>query len=584
MPSQQTIAQIRTRVQRGAIDGGDDGADTTLVHPDRIDPSTLGHRELMRLVKAVVVSEAMLAAEQDDGGAHRIPHAQRYVDHLEQRQGPTGLFSSSSNIASPPDSAFSITDALLTLELLHGPVASTAATADLANRLRAIVVTALPALRTGGVHTPNHRWELAAVLAGAGRLLAEPTATARAQQWLAEGVDLDADGLYSERSPNYAAAVSNPALLLLARYLDRPDLGEVVHHNLHAHLDLTSPSGLVETVHSRRQDQWGPFPSGPFLTQYAHFAGTCTQCRYGTALALRAGGYDVVEVLARALLEEPVRTALAAPESTTPPEPEQSRGRRWFPGARLLRVWENQDYLTVYAGSDVPCAGRVASGLATNPTFLRLGLGPTGVDSVRLSRDFFRMGPLRPTEMTVDGDHIRMREHLQARYYQPLAPAQRRPDGQYRLQFEGRYAAAMDFQERAHAAVTLQTTVDLRLAPGGVHLGLTTDGAPTVHTLELAIAPGSTVEVADAASQMVDDGEGGLHLRTGYARVSGGGESVLVGPAPAGGAGLNPLYDPGEAYGFVGGTDAIGGSRLYLTWTSPGQVAVQIIREEPGPR
>ena len=51
---------------------------------------------------------------------------------------------------------------------------------------------------------------------------------ARVDEWLAEGPDIDDDGLWSERSPNYAAAVSGPSFLTLAAVLGRESLVDPV--------------------------------------------------------------------------------------------------------------------------------------------------------------------------------------------------------------------------------------------------------------------------------------------------------------------------------------------------------------------
>ena len=137
------------------------------------------------------------------------------------------------------------------------PGASAAALED-------VLTAATPALVKGGVHTPNHRWELSAALARLHRLAPQPALAERVGQWLAEGVDLE-DGLYSERSANYAAHVSNPSLLTVAEVFGRPELVDAVEQNLTATLDLLLPDGSVETVLSRRQDQRWPVPLAGYL-------------------------------------------------------------------------------------------------------------------------------------------------------------------------------------------------------------------------------------------------------------------------------------------------------------------------------
>ncbi|RXZ69275.1 hypothetical protein [Agromyces albus] len=543
-----------------------------------------GHRGLMAMVKAAVVSGVHSAAPTPS----EVTGAARWLSELEELQTATGLFSSGDNLASPPDSAFTITDAALVLRVLRtaGPGAWPD---DLGERLERMLRRAMPALIVGGVHTPNHRWELAGALAGAGELLGAgigEQAIERAQEWLAEGVDIDADGLYSERSAIYAAHVSNPSLLALADVLGRSDLLELVHRNLHAQLDLTAPGGEVETVHSRRQDQkYGVFPLGSFAGQFARFAVSCARCRAATAWALTLPGVDPVDVLAHAMLDDEVGAGLlaAASEKGGPGRAaeiaravgESTATVRWFGGVRLLRRTRGRDWATVYGGSDVPVARRIASGLACNPTFLRLALGRVEVSSVRLSRDFFGLGPFRAASVEYDSiypDRLVMREELAAGYYQPLPEQLRQSNGAYPLEFEGRFAAAMAFGERSVDLLPLRTSVTVELTDEGAELTVTTDGPVAAHALEIGLR--DVPDVAGAAPL----GDGRFHLGDDEATVTVAGATLRVDLDGATGTAPAPHYHPGEAYSFLDGTDAVGGTRLYATWNSPGSVTVRLRR------
>lgn len=581
------------------------------------------HRGVMAMVKAAVVC-VLHPGSRWHGDDAVVARAGEWLADLEALQAPSGLFSSGDNLASPPDSAFTITDVAAVTRLLrehgYGPAtaasgdaltdrgAATGGTAsteslatalrDVHDRLTAVLAAAAGALLVGGVHTPNHRWELGGALARTGTLLGDAALLARARTWLAEGVDVDDDGLYSERSPNYAAYVSNHSLTALADLLDRPDLHEVVHRSLHTQLDLTDDRGNVETVQSRRQDQNGPYPLGPFAGQLRRAAvrHACARCANGARRAAEAPEVDAVDILAQQLTEPD----LAGPLPETPAAESQGSvrvtagssradagtsgadagllgaapevpARRHFRDARLLLDQRRGGArLTVYGGSDVPATGRIASGLACNPTFLRARLGGTGVESVRLSRDFFGLGPFRASTIDVDGDRVLLREQVSATYYQPLTGAALDPAGRYALEHEGRFAAAMSFSGRARDVVTLATTVQVDLRDDGADLTVTTDGPATGHALEIALAPGGELTGAE------ERGDGRYELVEGHARYVQGGQTLVVGPGQGSGPERPPLYRPGEAYTFLGGTDALGGTRLYLTWRSPGTVTVRL--------
>ena len=518
-----------------------------------------GHRGVMAaaLTAVVVASDA---ASPRAGDPELVGYAGERIEELAALQGSGGLFVGGDNLDSPPDSAFTINAAVTAARLLRSWPGT------LGHRLEEVIRAAAPALQHGGVHTPNHRWELAAALARSGALLDGPHLLDRAREWLDEGIDVDEDGLYSERSPNYAARVSNPSLTALADVLDRPDLHDIVHRNLHAHLDLTDRDGWVETVQSRRQDQHAPYPLGPFLGQLRRAAihTGCSRCAEGAALAATGPHVDATEVRADQLLDPALGGPL--PTSAVSPRPP----RRVFRSARLVRETRPGSDITVYGGSDVPAAGRIGSGLACNPTFLRFRSGAVAIDSVRLSRDFFGLGPFRAADMQVDGDRIVLHETVEAAYYQPLPISDRRTDGRYELGHEGRFAAAMSFARRPQDRRTLVTGIELQLHDDGVDLTVTTDGPATAHSLEIALSPGGDLSGATPL------GEGRFELVAGSAEYRRDGHVLTIGPGHGSGAGQPPGYLPGEAYTWTGGTDAVGGTRLYLTWRSPGTTSIHL--------
>lgn len=557
--------------------------------PVDADAAIAGHRSWMRAVKAAVVMGLAGEARPGDEAA-----ASRWLAELEALQLPSGLFAAGDNLASPPDSAFTITDVAATAAALRRAPSGAAAWvagpySEIGGRLEALLRRAVPALAVGGVHTPNHRWELAGALAGAAALLgglAAVAAEGRAREWLAEGVDLDAGAMFSERSANYTAYVSGPALLLLADRLDRPDLRDAVHRALHTVLDLTTPAGVTETVHSRRQDQHDDgFPLGPFLTLFARFAPGCPRCRAAASWSLRLPGVDAVDAVARCLAGGQAADGLALATADAEVGTDElaavalGDGERLWASQRLWRRWSGADWTVVYAGSDVPVAGRVASGLACNPTFLRLARGGAEVASLRLSRDFFGLGPLRATALMADRDRVVLTEELAASYYQPLPVEARRDDGDYALEFEGRFASAMSFSLRPRSEVRLATEVVVDVRTDGVDLEVRTSGASTGHALELAFPGEVDLEGAEPV------GDRAFRLAEGSSLVRGGGPTLVVTAAPP--ADASPaVYSPGEAYEFLGGTDAVGGTRLYVTWTSPGVQRISIraaVDGDPGP-
>lgn len=386
--------------------------------------SPLAHRETTARLKSLV------AAWSHPGSAHHhddrlLPPADGLLRQLAAAQTPSGLFDSS-NLASPPDTAFTVNDLCLTAELAGREEALT----GIADGLREIGRRTLPPLLTGGVHTPNHRWELTSALARLDALLGhEPAVRARVEEWLAEGVDQQSDGMYSERSPLYAGAVTNPSLLVLADLLDRPDLLDPVRRNLEAFLPLLDEDGLLESVHSRRQDQHEVgHPGTAFVLPYRRFA--LEEDRPDFAAAARSlqrhgldGRHGLPEVMAHP------RLGLALPAG---PEEWRWSGAAQLADSGLAVEASGRTRTVVFGGSDQPAVQAVRSGTANTATFLRFRHGSAVVQSLRLSSDFFGLGPFRSETLEPrDGGGYVLRQRLRAGYYQPLAAADRDPLGAY---------------------------------------------------------------------------------------------------------------------------------------------------------
>jgi hypothetical protein len=532
------------------------------------DPATLQHRELM--ARALTLVGAW--ARNRPGGTDRpddadLATAHGWVRHLAARQSPGGTFVGGDNVLSPPDSAFTVNDVCDALELLAPHRATVPAAGALAEDLDGIVHRATPALLTGGVHTPNHRWEISAALARVHRLLPDPALVERIDAWLAEGPDIDDDGLWSERSPNYAAAVSCPSFLVLAEVLGRPALLDPVRRSLDATLALLLPDDTVETVQSRRQDQSKPFGIGAFAPLLWH-------------VAVLDGRHDLAAVAARAATAEMWQPGAVAARAMTDPLLAQPLpggdplpvGTTAFTDARLVHVREADRDVVLFAGSDVPAQGHVRSGLANSPTFLRVFAGSVVLSDVRLSREFFGLGPFRPTELdALDDGRFRLTERVTAGYHQPLAAETRRPLGDYDLTDEGRFSASMSFGDRALDSVALTTTVDVAVTPGKVVLDVETAGADVPWSLQLTFRAGGTFS---GVSTEAGTGERVLDAGTGSYRV--GSDTVTFGPGNGSGPGQPAFYAPGQDYAFLGGTDRPDGEHVHVTGRSPGRTRIVI--------
>ena len=520
------------------------------------------HRALARRVKTLVA--AYRSPESALHGSERaVAAALTHLRALRSLQTASGLFAGGDNVQSPPDSAFTVNDVCDAHVLAAGAGPELD---DVTAALAEIAGAATGPLLTGGVHTPNHRWELSAALARLHRSFPDDRLLARVEEWLAEGVDIDAEGLYSERSANYAAHVSNPSFLLLADVLDRADLRDAVERNLTATLDLIRPDGTVETVHSRRQDQRLSFALWPYLPHYRLLAIRTGRGDFARAARLAAAdGINDPDLLAQTLLTPDLCRALPAPDAEKLPRD------RYLPTARLAVHASATANTVVYGGSDVPEHRRIRSGLACNPTFLRLFAGAAVLDAVRLSRVFFDLGPFRAADMEqLAENRYRLTQTLTTAYYQPLPKDHRRDDGAYRLVDEGRFSAAMAFPDRPQDEVSHTTRVEVDLRDDGADLRIDISGPSVPWALELTFRPGGEPQGA------VPLGDGRWCLTTEPLTYRVGDDEIRVEAAvetgePLAGPDRSDVlrYDPGQDYTVVGGTDATTGNRVYLGGHGP---------------
>jgi hypothetical protein len=556
MPDSRTDAAFLAAVTAAA----DEQARDVLAGVDDLLAGAPHHRAVMSAAKALVAC-GVHPGSALHASAEAASAAARLVAFLDGMQGANGLFDGE-NLASPPDTAFTINDLCDTYALLQTE-AVPEALRPLAGALEAIALKAAGPLRHGGVHTPNHRWELSAALARLHRHWPDERLVARVDQWLAEGVDIAPDGLYSERSAIYSLAVSNPSLTAVGTVLDRPALLDMVCRNLEAIAATALPDGTVETVHSRRQDQKGSFPLAPFLMQFRRYAIARERGDFAAVVEriLKEPITGAADALAELLLEPALGEVL--------PEAEAPQAKTTvFESAGLAVARDGDVAVTVFGGTDYAGHGWIRSGLSSNPTFLRVFNGGAVLDSVRLSREFFGMGPFRADRFeSVPGGFV-LTERVAAAYYQPLPEEFRRADGMYALRDDGRFSASMDFAHRPIDEVALETEVRVHLTDEEVRLGIEAIPGSVRQVLELAFREGGELEgVRPLDSGGFTPVEDGFAYRVGEHRIE-----VRVDGRGTGTAGL--AYHPGEDYTHLSGTDAAQGLRVYVPLPETGRSTI----------
>lgn len=185
----------------------------------------------------------------------RIERALQFQIGLVQETGLIDL--ESTNWQSPPDTAFTVQllCPIVDLSVLYDEVDGAARIREL---LTEFVRLAASGIVDGGFHTPNHRWVICSALAYAQEIVPALDVSDYIHRMLAEGIDINEDGEYSERSTGIYTAVTNRALFLMAEKLGMPELLEHIRKSLDFVSTLFQPDGSVVTAMSSRQDRGKP--------------------------------------------------------------------------------------------------------------------------------------------------------------------------------------------------------------------------------------------------------------------------------------------------------------------------------------
>jgi hypothetical protein len=473
----------------------------------------------------------------------------------------------SGNLHSPPDTGFVVETVATALAVLrrNGDPRLSKSEENMAAFLRG----AGEALVTGGVHTANHRWVVCSALARINALLPAAKYVDRIDDWLGEGIDIDADGQYSERSAGIYSRVTDNALITVARLLDRPGLLDPVRRNLDLNVYLMHPDGEIETVGSRRQDQFMIGSISDYYLAYRYLA-----IRDDNALYAAITGFIEQQRLAslertnRAIhfLEEPLlREALPA-GGVIP-----SDYAKVFPNSGLARIRRGDVSATVYGGSDWPLG--VASGLASNPTFFTFRKSKAILQSVRMGAAFFSLGAFHSAGLEANGNRYSLHQRFHVPYYQPLPKAQRSARGDYPLTpaADKRFWNKMNFPNRPPSNVqTLEQRVTITENHGVCELNFDISGQTGVPvTIELSFRTGGKL----SGSLQELPREKCFLLKQGFGNYRVGDDAIEFGPGQAEHQFLNLS---GHSYIAHGGALKAGGECVYITGFTPFQKVITI--------
>jgi len=491
--------------------GIESGPAATFINADGV-PSA-SHRDNARLLAALVrlYVEPASALYGDGSVLERI---ERAIEFQLASAEPHGLIDLvSTNWQSPPDTAFTIQLLAPLVDAFDGAQALQGIDRIRAGLLRYLERTA-PALVDAGFHTPNHRWVVCSALALAAVHLPDLQADAYIDRILAEGVDINEDGEYSERSTGTYAAVSNRSLVFMADALERPELLGPVRANLGFMARLFHHDGTIVTAMSQRQDRGTRVVPVQLASIYLEMA--------------HRDGVDEWRAIADTLVEasEPRWSGAHGEPSLTPADPAGAGLCAWLlhPFHRHPELRSSHDshatprraepprrYEAHFARSGIY---RVRDGEASvtvlrgDHGLLDLVWGPMHVAGAKIAGSYF--GKLRfaaaTMERIADGVRLEMPEEAQPRVGYQLPVDRDVPFNEAVFMKEGR--PWIDHPRFGLTVDVVRTAsgIALRVRSSGgqdgvpCELELCTRGATRLET------PGASVAIGDGSTAVVKDG------------------------------------------------------------------------------
>lgn len=395
------------------------------------------------------------------------------------------------NFNSPPDGAFAVRSASVGARLARKYDAK-----EIGAIIEAFLKRQGEGLVKGGIHTPNHRWVMSAALACLDELFPQdPRYRRRAEQWLAEGIDIDADGQYTERSSGTYNIVVNQSLVTIADKFQRPELLEPVRRNLASVMKLMDANDELVTDISTRQDRFTKVDVGRYWYPLAYLAWKDGNPVY----AHLARKYAEREAPTSYLMLEP-KLALEGARTQAPEE----NYRHVFPGLGVARIRRGARSATVF--------GQRSS------RFLAVRNGGAVVNAVRFASGFFGKGQFVSAGLEEREGQFRLSQSLSGPYFQP---------------FEDR-RVGMDFdrtrRERKQSEVAeLKQWATVRETEKGIELVIESRGTDEVPLLvEINFREGGRLEGEGLAA--VEGAPEARFLRSGYATYTVSGDRLRIGP------------------------------------------------------
>ncbi|HOX37990.1 MAG TPA: hypothetical protein PL033_08385 [Candidatus Brocadiia bacterium] len=430
------------------------------------------------------------AYHSDKALFERVRLAAEFLTRSQSPDGNVNLLVT--NFNSPPDTGF----------VVHN-VAAAAKLAQMRDD-KAVLSLLEPFLRRagdgmarGGIHTPNHRWVVCAALAQINDVFPDEKYSRRIDQWLAEGIDIDAHGQFTERSTAGYNAIVDNSLVVMAHKLNRPELLDSARRNLDAMAYLLHPDGEVVTEISRRQDlnTRGTMDRYWFALRYL-----AVRDQNGIYAAMlkphEPGSVDLARLKEYPELLKPL------PEPATIPDDYEKE----YPEYNITRIRRGRTSAVILHKG--------------NSRWITMRRGGAVVNAVRFASAFFGKGQFIPSTFEKRDGAFHFRQQLRGSYLQPIS------DRRF-LPVQPDAWAALTLKRKETEICAMNYTGSIRETETGFEIAISAEGTNGVPlAVEINLRGGGEVRGVEPIPGAGD----AFLLRDGYTEYRMGDDIIRFGP------------------------------------------------------
>lgn len=392
------------------------------------------------------------------------------ADFLLKYQHKSGLISlMDCNIESPPDTAFMVNDLAMCHYFIKQSNCPELQLID--KKILTFLERTQNGLIYGGFHTPNHRWVICCALGFLYEIFGDEALKNRAMQFLSEGIDINRDGEWTERSNACYNAVSDLYMYHIGKIFSVTEALDAVRKNLNMMRFLLHPNDYIVTEYSTRQDRGQiAHMDSRFTTVYQLMAGEDENGEY-SYMAERA--LDRAEFFGSFLIYSQVFKEVMSKQPE--PKPISSRYIKMINEGAVSEVPKTKscfgDSVLRYRNEDLS-----VTLMAGQPDFIYLQFGDARVFGIRFTAGWFGMGGISfPSIEQLGENKYRMSTKVCGKYWQVFPKEKAAP-------FKGNFSKMPNDEREDIGKVQFFAECVITLLNDGIEIELSATGIEYLFT------------------------------------------------------------------------------------------------------